>query len=291
MKNKTTDKEPLQPFCNQSFSANPEKVVIVQSVSSAKTLDIWKIPAVSLNGTQDGIVLKDLRRYPLFYVIEKKNKSLDYQALIIRFNPLMKVVNLPYEMGDANELYKHGYSAEEFSQLLEDSPSLIEHHIENTFQTKNANKDDALRYVFFLLALIKDEFTLIRLRDPISKKLGIGVREYDRLLKLAKSEMIANQISTKSDNDYAIANNCLCEVNYDKDGERHTSPLANFTASIVEDGIRDDGEESAREFTITGRLSDGQPLPKVRIQSKLFPQMNWVTNEWGVRPVVRAGWG
>ena len=40
---------------------------------------------------------------------------------------------------------------------------------------------------------------------------------------------------------------------------------------------------------LEGRLATGQPLPPVRIPAARFAGMTWVTDAWGMRAVVRAG--
>lgn len=83
---------------------------------------------------------------------------------------------------------------------------------------------------------------------------------------------------------YTVQDGCICAV---RDGLAR--PLCNFTAEIVEDVARDDGENFSRYFTITGRLADGTPLPTIRVESGRFDKMTWVSELWGTRAVVRAG--
>lgn len=66
-------------------------------------------------------------------------------------------------------------------------------------------------------------------------------------------------------------------------------PLSNFTARVTEELILDDGVESTRAFLTDGRLESGEILPVVRIPASRFPTMGWVTENWGLRAVVRAG--
>lgn len=68
-------------------------------------------------------------------------------------------------------------------------------------------------------------------------------------------------------------------------------PLANFTAKIQEERIRDDGAEAKVDFIISGTLGSGEPLPLAEVPASKFPQMNWATEHWGTRAVVYAGQG
>jgi len=66
-------------------------------------------------------------------------------------------------------------------------------------------------------------------------------------------------------------------------------PLCNFTATVTEEILLDDGQETTRAFLIDGRVDTGEPLPPVRVPAAKFSGMAWVTENWGVRAVVRAG--
>ncbi|MCS7227139.1 MAG: DUF927 domain-containing protein, partial [Gloeomargarita sp. SKYB31] len=83
---------------------------------------------------------------------------------------------------------------------------------------------------------------------------------------------------------YTVQDGCICAI---RDGTAR--PLCNFTAEIIEDVARDDGENITRYFTLTGHLADGTSLPPVRVESDRFDKMTWVTPLWGARAIVRAG--
>jgi hypothetical protein len=65
--------------------------------------------------------------------------------------------------------------------------------------------------------------------------------------------------------------------------------LCNFTASVDEEVILDDGVEITRAFRVSGRLACGEALPPARVTASRFADMKWVTEWWGLRAVVRAG--
>jgi hypothetical protein len=67
--------------------------------------------------------------------------------------------------------------------------------------------------------------------------------------------------------------------------------LCNFTASLDEEIVFDDGITSSRAFSICGRLSDGTVLRTARVPASKFAGMTWLTEEWGARAIVRAGLG
>ncbi|MGQ9686827.1 MAG: hypothetical protein ACUVT2_11050 [Thiobacillaceae bacterium] len=67
-------------------------------------------------------------------------------------------------------------------------------------------------------------------------------------------------------------------------------PLANFTASIVAEEVRDDGAERHVVFTVTGRIGD-EDLPAVTVPAERFAALKWATEAWGNRAIVYAGQG
>jgi hypothetical protein len=90
------------------------------------------------------------------------------------------------------------------------------------------------------------------------------------------------------DSCYAIEGGRLCRVRQTREGPI-TEPLANFTATVSEEIIQDDGAEATRAFLLTGHLASGEPLPPARVPAARFSGMTWVADAWGLRAVVRAG--
>ena len=68
-------------------------------------------------------------------------------------------------------------------------------------------------------------------------------------------------------------------------------PLCNFTARIVAEEVLDDGAEQHTVFVIEGELSGGHRLPATRVPAERYPAMSWVTEAWGMAPVILAGQG
>ncbi|SEJ06453.1 protein of unknown function [Deinococcus reticulitermitis] len=65
--------------------------------------------------------------------------------------------------------------------------------------------------------------------------------------------------------------------------------LTNFTARIVAETTVDDGAERRSELCIEGRLADGRPLPRIQVPAEQYGSLNWITEKWGVRPIVSPG--
>ena len=68
-------------------------------------------------------------------------------------------------------------------------------------------------------------------------------------------------------------------------------PLCNFTARIVAEEVLDDGAEQHTVFVIEGELPGGNRLPPARVPAERYPAMSWVTEAWGMAPVIFAGQG
>jgi hypothetical protein len=92
----------------------------------------------------------------------------------------------------------------------------------------------------------------------------------------------------ESDGPYLIDGGRLSRRQSTKDGEV-IDPLCNFAAQVTEEVVLDDGAETVRAFVVEGRLASGPRLPAVRVPAARFAGMSWVTEQWGLKAVVRAG--
>jgi hypothetical protein len=64
-------------------------------------------------------------------------------------------------------------------------------------------------------------------------------------------------------------------------GRVRYTPLANFTARIASDILRDDGEQERREFGIEAELGGYKVV--FPLTAAEFGRMNWVLHRWGPR--------
>jgi hypothetical protein len=90
------------------------------------------------------------------------------------------------------------------------------------------------------------------------------------------------------DGQYLVSAGRLCRRRQTKDGPI-VEPLCNFAARVTEELTLDDGAETSRAFILEGQLADNGHLPAVRVPVARFNGMSWVTEQWGLRAVVRAG--
>lgn len=66
-------------------------------------------------------------------------------------------------------------------------------------------------------------------------------------------------------------------------------PLANFTASIVDEVVRDDGQERRVVLGIAGKLATGQDLPRTEVSADAFQELRWIVPAWGSDAIVWPG--
>lgn len=72
-----------------------------------------------------------------------------------------------------------------------------------------------------------------------------------------------------------------------EDEEVQECMLANFSAHIVAEIVRDDGQDRTRAIVVAGRCA-GAELPPVTLTAEQFAAMNWPLKEWGSRCNVSA---
>ena len=89
---------------------------------------------------------------------------------------------------------------------------------------------------------------------------------------------------------YRVAGGCLVR-RQEKDNVAVEVPLCNFTASIVEYVISDDGAQESSYYVVAGTLADGRALPPVRVPESKFDELAWVTTSWGGLAIIYAGQG
>jgi len=66
-------------------------------------------------------------------------------------------------------------------------------------------------------------------------------------------------------------------------------PLCNFTAGIVDETVRDDGQERRVVLGIAGKLATGQALPRTEVSAESFPKLEWIVPAWGSDCIVWPG--
>jgi hypothetical protein len=112
----------------------------------------------------------------------------------------------------------------------------------------------------------------------------------------AKSKVDAKPAKTAAGNppapinDYSVNDGRICHLAYNRDaGAIVNEPLANFSARIAAEVVRDDGTETSTVFELTGALATGEPLPTIHVPAAEYSDLKWVVEKWGARAVVDPG--
>lgn len=90
---------------------------------------------------------------------------------------------------------------------------------------------------------------------------------------------------------YIVQDNRIVFMRRVGNDAKESVALTNFSASVLEEVIADDGASERGELVIAGTLADGTPLPTIRVPLAQFAAMNWPMAGWGMRAVVSAGMG
>lgn len=216
-----------QPYFNSAYSHQEDYVVVVEGQADAITLAQWDIPAVALAGTSMGDDLSGQIKHHTMFLgmdqddagkisflkkigfnlsdevlraagVEDPDKVKDRKAKGIFVSPMARVVVWPLENGgkDANDWLKVMYARqmavenqrEQAMLLLAQSKAVVEYACEIAGKVSGAAKDQATRDAFALIARMED-FDRANYRTKLTKSLGIGYREYEKILKtLTNSE-------------------------------------------------------------------------------------------------------
>jgi len=173
---------------------------------------------------------------------------------------------------------------------------LIAQNLQQAEETTGSQRDEHLAAAIQSLAQLP-LLAIARWRKELSR-LGIDRETLNEMLKAERarqvlptpaSEEIARRAEPTKRARYMEVGRAFHTVEQSRDGGTYTRPLCNFTARIVEDVARDDGQDVSRQLVITGQLSTGHKLPQCRVSSTTFPGMAWVMDHWGVKAVVNAG--
>jgi hypothetical protein len=134
--------------------------------------------------------------------------------------------------------------------------------------------------------------------EDIGAKFGLDPAEILDLLttrwnehreqQIAAAESAADAEPPATAVNYDDSQGFLCWLRQTMHGE-FPVPLANFTARIVEQQVRDDGTERSTAFIVEGKLADGRPLPRGEVTAEQFSAMRWPVRLWGSQAVVHAG--
>jgi len=179
-----------RPYYNHLYSADAERVVLVEGQADAITFGEWGIAALAVAGMHvNDELLTALRAHRRVFValdntpdaMEKNReiaKALGATALIPR---------LPEGVKDANDWLLHGGTAETVHDVLNKARTWLQSEIERVAFLTGLERKDALRDLF-THAVDLDEIELSEFRAALAK-LGIKGRVFNDLLKAARARI------------------------------------------------------------------------------------------------------
>lgn len=117
---------------------------------------------------------------------------------------------------------------------------------------------------------------------------GVRLRDFDRAIKQLIEEAVRQQpadFARGETGGFFTSDGCLCRTKFTA-FQPITVPLCNFTASIVDETVRDDGAESRVMLGITGKLASGKPLRRIEVAGESFARLDWIVPNWGSDAIV-----
>ena len=192
------------------------------------------------------------------------------------------VVTWPFK--DANEWLTKGGTLKDAQQLVLLAQPVLGLMIDDAAPVSGTRDDDAVRKLFGALTKLTS-FEVENVREEVCDRLQIRHRMFDGLLKAARRDAGQNDDGQAR---YFIEGGRIFARFYDAQGGESIDPLCNFAATIKEDVLRDNGQETVREFRIAGE-SGKMPLPEARVPADEFSKMDWVLKAWGSRTIIEAG--
>lgn len=274
-------------------------LVIVEGQADALSIKQLGVSSLALCGVNLSDFDPDwLHLYGPIYIWQDNDEpgSLAAQAwakrladLVAALGPLVRVVISPDGVKDANDYLKGGAAAADMQTLLAGAVTWLDTEIGRIAALKGADMYDALQPLFGHLAGM-DIFQLNIYRSKICKELNISQGDFGRYLKAAKGTLSDDEESEfAKGGQYTEIDGWLVLKHFTDDGKPKISPLANGTAKILEEVLRDDGSnEPTLEYIIGGELHGGQSLPKISIPAAEYGGLKWLS-QWGSRFILTAG--
>lgn len=108
------------------------------------------------------------------------------------------------------------------------------------------------------------------------------------LIGLEEIKEPSQKISEKSAEYYRVEDGSFCYVKHLTNGGEEAVPLCNFTAGIIENTTKDDGQNKELTFKIAGRLDNGAVMPTIDVTANDFNSLNWINGQWGSEPFLYA---
>jgi DNA primase len=173
-------------YYNVAYRQDARLLVIVEGQADAVTLALWDIPAVALAGCAlSGHLAERLGRHKRIVIALDDDEEGHRAAAEIAeaLGPLTQIARWPEK--DANAWLQQGGTAAAAVALLRGAPTWLELLAQGIGLADD--REEALRRLFAQVAQLSD-FQLSARRDALARTAGLGLREFDRMLKTVQVE-------------------------------------------------------------------------------------------------------
>ena len=198
----------------------------------------------------------------------RKRKVAVTQRLCEALGALTMVASdLPFK--DCNEWLQNGLTLQNLEKHLTSAKSWLDLLIDQSRSASPMELNDNIRAITMYLSELPDALQS-RYLNQVEKKLNLSRRDLKRLLSQQENQINALYSEIKERRLHFM-------------GE----PLCNFWARISHELMVDDGlNPPTVRYSIAGGLADGQPLQPVQVEARAFGNLDWVPDNWGMRPII-----
>ncbi|MFT3893096.1 MAG: CHC2 zinc finger domain-containing protein [Anaerolineales bacterium] len=175
--------------------------------------------------------------------------------------------DLPFK--DMNEWLQNGLSVQSLEKHLSNAKPWLDILIDQSRSLSPMEFDETLNLIACHLSELPDALRS-RYLSIVEKKLNVTRRDLKELMNQHK------------DDDGAL---------YSEIRERRLhfmgDPLGNFWARISHELMVDDGlNPPTVRYSIEGGLASGQALQPVQVEARAFGKLDWIPDNWGMRPII-----
>jgi hypothetical protein len=180
-----------RPYYNHLYSADAERVVLVEGQADAITFGEWGLPALAVAGmhVSDDLLTALRQHRRVFVALDNTPDAIEKNREIAKaLGATALIPHWPDGVKDANDwLAHHGGTVEAVQDMLNKAKTWLQGEIERVAFLTGLERKDALRGLFTHAADL-DELELSEFRAALAK-LGIKGRVFNDLFKAARGKV------------------------------------------------------------------------------------------------------
>ena len=183
---------PRRLYLNFAWSPSASEIVIVEGQADALTLAQWGVPAVALAGLRGKVEELGylVRERAVFVALDADQGGVETgRALCEALGPMARFVVWPEK--DANAWLQSGATEDDCRALLDRAPVWALVLAKEVGAESGHRRQAMLRHLFEVVARLND-FEVQSFRQALAWEAGIGLRQFNGLLKVAREESAAD---------------------------------------------------------------------------------------------------